>query len=177
MKKLLSIILFIVFVFLNVDAKSYPMKFIGIPMECKIDSFVTILERKGYIKCNEEPCYRGYKTVQFKGKFWKWNDCTINVRENKFLGIVTSVIVYTEKDINFKETIQSLDKKYGYHDTDSTEYVNSGFADYIWENSMGKIILSINEKEKFIGITYKDRLEVMQELFLEQRREEDEIDL
>lgn len=155
--------------------KTNPMKFLGIPMECSLDSFSLAIEAKGYIPQEKDPDYDGFRTKQFVGKFWKWNNCKINVREHNRFKVVTSVIVYTEEGTNFDEIISSLENKYGYYkETDE----GSGFVDYTWTLDSGRIIVTEVRSAGLISIKYQDSVEAMLEIMRESGQgNEDDSDL
>lgn len=165
-KNTIYVILIIVFFFLlpNFAFGGEPMKFLGIPMECSLDSFSQAIEAKGYTPIDKDPDYEGFSTRQFHGKFWKWSDCTINVRELNKFGVVTSVIVYTEEGTYFDEILNSLENKYGYYKkTDE----GSGFIDYTWTLDSGRIIVTEVRSAGFISVKYQDGVEAILEIMRE----------
>lgn len=123
------------------------LKFLGIPIEGKLHTFVNKLKEKGYSSIPffiYNRSYNGFKTKNLSGSFWKFPNCYVFPRAIKGSKDVSSVIIRPRSDYWLKdELIYSLDQKYGRH-TEYNSTVNSDEETFIWKVTGGEIILFAN---------------------------------
>jgi hypothetical protein len=162
LKIILSFIFLINFsaVFAQSNKEISHLEFLGIPITGELDDFVSkVLEKNRGFEVTRKHTndFRGFTSTELNGgKFWKFNDCSMFVRYNNDVELVTSILVNYKKaqEQDYEDIILSFDKKYGEHDDKNKE---NGLLKYMWwvENN-GRIIVTIAKKYSLISIKYED---------------------
>ena len=150
------------------------LKFLDIPITGELDAFVSrvVEKNRGFIVTRKHiNDFKNFTSTELKGgKFWKFGKCTMYVRYNNDIELVTSVIVNcneAEKN-DFEDILMSLEKKYG---EGIEEDMGDGWKKYIyWVNNDGRIVVTEAKKNSLISIKFEDFPEASIEAEKEMRK-------